>query len=44
MKLRELLEVIPLANQGISIWDKEWENDYFEVCWGCTQAWNARRI
>ena len=30
MKLRELLEVIPLANQGISIWDKEWENDYFE--------------
>ena len=30
MKLRELLEVIPLSNQGISIWDKEWENDYFE--------------
>ena len=30
MKLRELLEVIPLANQNISIWDEEWENDYFE--------------
>lgn len=30
MKLRELLEVIPLANQNISIRDEEWENDYFE--------------
>ena len=41
MKLRELLEVIPLANQNISIWDEEWENDYFRVCWGYTQTWNA---
>lgn len=30
MKLRELLEVISLANQGISIWDEECGNDYFE--------------